>query len=155
MPRHFATTFVIAALLVGVTSSGASAATEVDAKARVTVTIATATQRFSFGQSEIVASTLDGTPQVPVSLHAAAKSDPFTEFVLSGQVKKGSQKTSEQLVLALNVEIGTSSMLLSSDDGDCTVKVKTLTDSRIAGSFSCDTTYGGDDVSASGTFRAK
>jgi hypothetical protein len=155
MPTRFATTFVIAALLVVAASSGASAATEVDAKARFTVTIATATQRFSFGQSEIVASTIDGTPQVPVSLHAAPKSDPFSEFVLSGRVKKGTQKTSEQLVLALNVEIGAGSMLLTSDDGDCTIKVKTLTDSRIAGSFSCDTTYGGDDVSASGTFRAK
>ena len=155
MSRCFVTSFAIAALLVVANSSGANAATDVDAKAKFTVTIDTATQRFSFGQSEIVESTLDATPQVPVSLHAAPKSDPLSEFVLSGKAKKGTQRTSEQLVLALNVEVGDLSMLLTSDDGDCTIKVKTLKDSRIAGSFTCDTTYGGDDVTASGTFRAK
>jgi hypothetical protein len=155
MSRRFVTSFAIVALLVVATSSGANAATDVDAKAKFTVAIDTATQRFNFGQSEIVESTLDLTPQVPVSLHAAPKSDPFAEFVLAGQAKKGTQKTSEKLVLALNVDVGEQSMLLSSDEGDCTIKVKTLTDSRIAGSFTCDTTYGGDDVTASGTFRAR
>jgi hypothetical protein len=155
MPRRLPTAFALAALLVVSVSSTAGAATEVKARAKFTVTLATATERFAFGQSEIVASTLGGTPQVPVSLHAAPKSEPFTEFVLAGKAKKGAQKTSEALVLALNVEVGEQSMLLTSDEGDCTVKVKTLTDSRIAGSFTCDTTHGSEDVTASGTFRAK
>ena len=155
MPRRLLLAPAIAALLVVATSSAASAVTEVDASAKFTVSLGSATQRFNFGQSEIVESTLDLTPQVPVSLHAAPKSDPFAEFVLAGQAKKGTQKTTEKLVLALNVEVGDQSMLLTSDEGDCTIKVKTLTDSRIAGSFDCDTTYGGDDVTASGTFRAK
>jgi hypothetical protein len=46
-------------------------------------------------------------------------------------------------------------MLLNSTDGDCTVKVKTLTDSRIAGSFTCDTTYGGEPLTARGRFKAR
>jgi hypothetical protein len=155
MSRRHVTPFAVAAFLVVAASSAAAAGTNVDARAKFTVTIATATQRFSFGQSEIVASTLDATPQVPVSLHAAPKSDPFAEFVLSGKAKKGTQTTSARLVLTLNVELGDSSMLLTSDEGDCTITVRILTASRIAGSFTCDATYGGDDVTASGTFRAK
>jgi hypothetical protein len=46
-------------------------------------------------------------------------------------------------------------MLLSSTDGGCTVKVTTLTKSRVSGSFTCDTTYGGQPLTAKGTFKAR
>jgi hypothetical protein len=46
-------------------------------------------------------------------------------------------------------------MLLVSDDGGCAVKVKTMTASRVAGSFTCDTTYAGQPLKAKGTFKAR
>jgi len=110
--------------------------------------------QFSFKQSKIVQSTLQGTPLVPISLHAADKEDFLREFTLSGRAKKGKQKTSKKLVLGLSVEVGNHSMLLIEDEGDCTVNVKKLTDTRIAGSFTCDTTYSDDKVTAEGTFKA-
>ncbi len=77
------------------------------------------------------------------------------EFVLAGRVEKGKQKTSDAVALGLNVIVGDASMLLSSTEGECTVAVKTLTDSRIAGSFTCDTTYGGEPLTAKGKFKAR
>jgi len=35
------------------------------------------------------------------------------------------------------------------------VKVRTLTKSRVSGSFTCDTTYGGQRLKAKGTFKAR
>jgi hypothetical protein len=35
------------------------------------------------------------------------------------------------------------------------VKVTTLTKSRVNGSFTCDTAYGGDPLTANGTFKAR
>jgi len=46
-------------------------------------------------------------------------------------------------------------MLLDSTDGGCTVKVTTLTRSRVFGSFTCDTTYGDQPLKAKGTFKAR
>ncbi len=156
MTRRFLMLFALTAvLIVGSTAAASAAGESVDASAKFVVTLDTATARFKFGQSPIVESSLGATPQVPVSLHAAPKKDPLKEFVLAGQAKKGSQTTSEDLVVSLSVDVGDQSMLLISDEGDCTVKVKTLTDSRISGSFTCDTTYADQPVKASGTFRGK
>jgi hypothetical protein len=88
-------------------------------------------------------------------LHAAPKNEPFQEFTLSGRVEKGTQKTSEAVVVGISVDVGNQSMLLVSDDGGCTVKVKTMTSSRVAGSFTCDTTYGGQPLKAKGSFKAR
>ena len=74
--------------------------------------------RFDFIQSTVVPSTLNGTPQVPVSLHASAEDDFLEEFVLAGQVEKGRQKTSDDVAPGLNVTVGNSSMFLNSTDGD-------------------------------------
>ena len=146
-----------AALLLVAGPAGArrGAGGDVDASAKFTVELGDQSGRYEFVQSEIVPSTLDGTPQVPVSIHAADKDELLEEFVLSGQVERGRQKTSDDLALALNVSVGNLSMLFNSTDGDCTVKVKTLTDSRIAGSFTCDTTYGGEPLTARGRFKAR
>ena len=135
--------------------SPAGAARNVKASAKFTVQLADQSGKYDFGQSRIVQSQLDWTPQVPVSLHAAPKNEPFQEFSLSGRVEKGTQKTSEAVVVGISVDVGNQSMLLVSDDGGCTVKVKTMTKSRIAGSFTCDTTYGGDPLKAKGTFKAR
>jgi hypothetical protein len=102
-----------------------------------------------------VESELDATPQVPISLHATPEDDPFDEFVLAGRAEKGKQKTSEALVLSINVSVGRSSVFEINDDGKCTVKIKTLTDERIAGSFTCDTIYGEEPLRAKGKFKAQ
>ena len=141
--------------VIATVSSPAGAAENVKASAKFTVQLADQSGKYDFGQSRIVQSQLDWTPQVPVSLHAAPKTEPFNEFSLSGRVEKGAQKTSEAVVVGISVDVGNQSMLLVSDDGGCTVKVKTMTKSRIAGSFTCDTEYGGDPLKAKGTFRAR
>jgi hypothetical protein len=145
---------VLATALVTAVSSPAGAAKDVKASAKFSVRLADQSGRYDFGQSRIVQSQLDWTPQVPVSLHAAPRNEPFKEFTLSGQVEKGTQKTSEAVVVGISVDVGNQSMLLVSDDGGCTVKVKTMTSSRIAGSFTCDTTYGRQPLKAKGTFKA-
>jgi hypothetical protein len=140
---------------VGTSGAGAGEGGDVRASAKFTVDLGDQSDRFNFRQSGITNSTLRGTPQVPVSLHASPKSDDLEEFVLAGRVEKGEQETSEDLALGLNVTVGDTSMFLSSTDGECSVKVRTLTDSRIAGSFTCDTTYGGDPLTAEGRFKAR
>jgi hypothetical protein len=146
---------VLATALVTAVSSPAGAAKDVKASAKFSVRLADQSGRYDFGQSRIVQSQLDWTPQVPVSLHAAPRNEPFKEFTLSGRVEKGTQKTSEAVVVGISVDVGNQSMLLVSDDGGCTVKVKTMTSSRIAGSFTCDTTYGRQPLKAKGTFKAR
>jgi hypothetical protein len=136
-------------------TSIAEAARTIKASAKFTVQLGDQSGTYDFGQSKITKSQLDWTPQVPVSLHASPKSDPFQEFTLSGRVKKGKQATSEAVALGLNVEVGNQSMLLNSTDGGCTVRVATLTSRRVAGSFTCDTTYGGQPLKAMGTFKAR
>jgi hypothetical protein len=148
------TTMVLVAALVAAASATAGAVRNVKASAKFTVRLADQSGAYEFGQSRIVQSQLDWTPQVPVSLHAAARNEPFKEFTLSGRVEKGTQKTSEAVVVGISVDVGNQSMLLVSDDGGCTVKVKTMTSSRIAGSFTCDTTYGRQPLKAKGTFKA-
>jgi hypothetical protein len=133
----------------------AEAARTVKAQARFTVQLGDQSGSYDFGQSRINRSRLDWTPRVPVSLHASPKSDQFQEFVLSGRVKKGKQRTSDAVALGLNVEVGTQSMLMNSIDGACSVRVTTLTKRRISGSFTCDTTYGGEPLKAEGTFKAR
>jgi hypothetical protein len=147
------TALAIAAIVVP--TSTAEAARTVKASAKFTAELGGQSASFDFGQSKVTKSQLDWTPQVPVSLHASPKSDPFQEFTLSGRVKKGNQPTSNAVALGLNVEVGDQSMLLSSTDGGCTVRVTTLTKRRIAGSFTCDTTYGGEPLKAKGTFKAR
>jgi hypothetical protein len=142
-------------LVLGFGVSTAEAARTVKASTKFKVDLGDQSARYDFGQSRIVQSQLDSTRQVPVSLHASPKSDPFQEFVLSGRVKKGRQDTSEAVALGLNVNVGTQSMLLNSSDGGCSVRVTTLTKRRIAGSFTCDTTYGGEPLTAQGTFKAR
>jgi hypothetical protein len=149
---------VLTALVLALTSfptSTAEAARTVKASAKFTVELEDQAGRYDFGQSRITKSQLGATPQVPVSLHAGPESDPFQEFVLSGRVKKGKQATSDAVALGLNVDVGNQSMLLNSTDGGCTVRVTTLTKRRIAGSFTCDTTYGGEPVKAEGKFKAR
>jgi hypothetical protein len=149
---------VLATLVIAVVTlpTGAvEAARTVKASTKFTVELGDQSGRYDFGQSPVTKSRLDWTPQVPVTLHASPKSDPFQEFVLSGRVKKGKQGTSEAVALGLNVEVGEQSMLLSSTDGGCTVRVTTLTKRRITGSFTCDTTYGGEPLTAKGTFKAR
>jgi hypothetical protein len=149
---------VLTALVLAAVSfppATAEAARTVKASAKFTVQLGDQSGSYDFVQSRIVESRLDWTPQVPVSLHASPKSDAFQEFALSGRVKKGRQATSERVALALNVEVGTQSMLLNSTDGECTVRATTVTKRRIAGSFTCDTTYGGDPLKADGTFKAR
>jgi hypothetical protein len=158
MPRgvaavSFVVTVVTAVVGLGLSTSGA--AREVKASAKFTVELGDQSGRYDFGQSRITESQLDWTPQVPVSLHAGPKSDPFQEFALSGRVKKGSQKTSEAVALLLSVDVGNQSMLMNSTDGECTVRAKTLTKSRISGSFTCDTTYDDQPLKAKGTFKAR
>jgi len=153
--KHAAVLAVLVTALLFTASATAGAARNVDASAKFTVKLADQSGKYDFGQSRIVQSQMDWTPQVPISLHAAPKNEPFKEFTLSGRVEKGTQETSEAVVVGISVDVGRQSMLLVSDDGGCTVKVKTMTASRIAGSFTCDTTYGGDPVKAKGTFRAR
>jgi hypothetical protein len=156
MRRTFAVVVVLATVLVAVGSAAApGTGRTVRASATFTVQLADQSGSYNFGQSKITKSRLDATPQVPVSLHAAPKAEPFEEFVLSGRVKKGTQETSEAVALGINVEVGNQSMLLNSTDGGCTVKVTTLTKSRVTGSFTCDSTYGGDPLTAKGTFKAR
>jgi hypothetical protein len=147
------TALAIAAVIVPTATAGA--ARTVKASAKFTVELGDQTGSYDFGQSRVTKSQLDWTPQVPVSLHASPKSASFQEFTLSGRVKKGSQTTSEAVAVGLNVEVGNQSMLLSSTDGGCTVRVTTLTKRRVAGSFTCDTTYGGQTLKAKGTFKAR
>jgi hypothetical protein len=151
------TIFVTALVLAAVSflTATAEGARTVKASAKFTVHLGDESGSYDFGQSKITKSQLDWTPQVPVSLHASPKSDPFQEFALSGRVKKGKQSTSEAVALALNVEVGTLSMLLNSTDAECTVRATTVTKRRIAGSFTCDTTYGGNPLKAEGAFRAR
>ena len=139
---------VVALIVAG--SATADAAKTVKASAKFSAQLADQSGKYEFGQSKIVKSQLDWTPQVPVSLHAAPKAEPFQEFSLSGRVEKGTQKTSEAVVVGISVDVGNQSMLLVSDDGGCTVKVTTLTKSRISGSFTCDTTYGDQPLKAEG-----
>ncbi|MFL6242827.1 MAG: hypothetical protein ACJ73V_07365 [Acidimicrobiia bacterium] len=146
---------VLAAALVVAGSGTADAAKTVKASAKFSVQLADQSGRYEFGQSKIVKSQLDATPQVPVSLHAGPKAHPFQEFVLSGRVEKGTQPTSEAVALGISADVGNQSMLLVSTDGGCTVKVTTLTKSRVSGSFTCDTTYGGQPLKAKGTFKAR
>jgi hypothetical protein len=158
MRRSIASTalvIVFGAAVVGFGSGAAEAAHEVNASAKFTVALGDQSGSYNFGQSRITESELDWTPQVPVSLHAGPKNDPFREFALSGRVKKGSQATSEAVALLLSVDVGNQSMLMTSTDGECTVRTKTLTKSRIAGSFTCDTTYGDQPLKAKGTFKAR
>jgi hypothetical protein len=154
MKRAIILTVLVGALVVA-GSGTADAAKTVKASAKFSVQLADQSGRYEFGQSKITKSQLGATPQVPVSLHAAPKAEPFQEFVLAGRAKKGTQQTSEAVALGINVEVGNQSMLLSSTDGGCTVKVTTLTKSRVSGSFTCDTTYGGQPLTAKGTFKAR
>jgi hypothetical protein len=107
----------VALAAVVVPISTAEAARTVKASAKFTVELGDQTGSYDFGQSRITKSQLAWTPQVPVSLHASPKSDPFKEFTLAGRVKKGKQPTSEAVALGLNVDVGNQSMLLSSTDG--------------------------------------
>jgi hypothetical protein len=155
MSRTIALLVLVAALIGTASAATAGAGQTVKASAKFTVQLGDQSGSYEFGQSKIVKSQLDATPQVPVSLHAAPKSEPFQEFVLSGRVKKGTQRTSDAVALGINVDVGTLSMLLNSTDGGCTVKVTTLKKSRVTGSFTCDTTYGGNPLTAKGTFKAR
>jgi hypothetical protein len=130
---------VLVATLIVASSETVDAAKTVKASAKFSVQLADQSGKYEFGQSKIVKSRLDWTPQVPVSLHAARKAEPFQEFSLSGRVEKGTQKSSDAVVVGISVDVGNQSMLLVSDDGGCTVKVRTLAKSRISGSFTCDT----------------
>ena len=151
------TTLLAAAVIaiISFTTGSAEAARTVKAKAKFTVELGDQSGTYDFGQSPIVKSQLDWTPQVPVSLHASGKSDAFQEFALSGRVKKGKQVTSDAVALLLNVEVGSQSMLMNSTDGECTVRATTVTKRRVSGSFTCDTTYGGGPLKARGTFKAR
>ena len=154
MKRAITLTVLVAALIVA-GSATADAAKTVKASAKFSVQLADQSGKYEFGQSKIVKSQLEATRQVPVSLHAGPKARPFQEFVLAGRVEKGTQPTSEAVALGINVDVGNQSMLLDSTDGGCTVKVTTLTKSRVSGSFTCDTTYGGQPLKAKGTFKAR
>jgi hypothetical protein len=151
-------TIALALLVAAVIAAGAGpaeAAKTVKASAKFTVQLADLSGSYDFTQSRVTKSTLEGSRQVPVSLHASPKSNPIQEFVLSGRVKKGTQPTSEAVALGLSVDVGGQSMLLNSTDGGCTVNVTKLTKSRITGSFTCDTTYADQPVHAEGTFKAR
>jgi hypothetical protein len=141
--------------VVGLSTPPAAATRTVKASAKFTVELGDQSGTYDFAQSKITKSRLDWTPQVPVSLHASPKADPFQEFALSGRVKKGKQTTSDEVALALNVEVGRQSMLPNSTAGECTVRARTVGKRQIAGSFTCDTTYGGDPLKADGTFKAR
>ena len=154
MKRAISLVVLVAALIV-TGSATAEATRTVKAMAKFSVQLADQSGKYAFGQSKIVKSRLDWTPQVRVSLHAAPKAEPFQEFSLSGRVEKGTQKTSDAVAVGISVDVGNQSMLLVSDNGGCTVKVTTLTKSRISGSFTCDTTYGGQPLKAKGTFKAR
>jgi hypothetical protein len=146
---------VLVAAVIGVGAGTAGGAKTVKASAKFTVQLADRSGSYDFTQSRVTKSTLDGTRQVPVSLHASPKSNPIQEFVLAGRVKKGTQPTSDAVALGLSVDIGGQSMLLNSTDGGCTVNVTRLTKSRVTGSFTCDTTYADQPVHAEGTFKAR
>src|SRR5262245_64459371 len=92
---------VLVTALLFATSATAGAARNVDASAKFTVKLADQSGKYDFGQSRIVQSQMDWTPQVPVSLHAAPKNEPFKEFTLSGRVEKGTQETSEAVVVGI------------------------------------------------------
>jgi hypothetical protein len=141
--------------VVCLSTGPADATRTVKASAKFTVALGDQSGTYDFGQSRVVKSRLDWTPQVPVSLHASPKADPFQEFAVSGRVKKGKQVTSDEVALALNIDVGAQSMLLNSTAGECTVRARTVTKRQIAGSFACDTTYGGDQLQANGTFKAR
>jgi hypothetical protein len=156
MRRTIALTVLVPGLAAGsFLTAPAAAARTVKASAKFTVQLGDQSGSYDFVQSKITKSQLDWTPQVPVSLHASPKSDQFQEFALSGRVEKGKQATSERVAFALNVEVGMQSMLLNSTDGECTVRATTVTKRRVAGSFTCDTTYGGNPLKADGTFKAR
>jgi hypothetical protein len=138
------------------TSPTTAAPGDVQAAARLSVTYGGETATFDYGQSTAVPSTLRGPATNPVQLHAGPPDDPLREFVLSGVLDADEPvPTSDELVLALNVEVGGSAITLTSTDGSCTVSVEEHEDGRrIAGSFTCDTTYGDESLTASGTFSA-
>jgi hypothetical protein len=101
MKRAITFTVVVAALIVA-GSATADAAKTVKASAKFSVQLADQSGKYGFGQSKIVKSQLDWTPQVPVSLHAAPKAKPFQEFSLSGRLEKGTQKTGEAVVVGIS-----------------------------------------------------
>lgn len=129
-------------------------ASEVDATADFTLTYQGDSQDYSYVQSTIVPSTLDGTPQVPVSLHAADPDELLDEFVLSGRVEEGEQSTSDAVALGVGVHIGTSVVSINDTEGDCTVDVATLTEDAIEGTFRCDVDYAGEPATVDGAFAA-
>ena len=88
MKRAITLAVLVVALVVA-GSATADAAKTVKASAKFSVQLADQSGRYEFGQSKIVKSRLDATPQVPVSLHAGPKARPFQEFVLAGRVEKG------------------------------------------------------------------
>jgi hypothetical protein len=132
----------------------ADATGTVDATAEFSLTYQGETQDYTYAQSEIVESTLTGTPQVPVSLHATDPDEFLDEFVLAGQVDEGEQATSDALAVGVGVHIGDSVVSLNSTEGDCTVDVETISESEIEGTFHCDVDYAGDPVTADGSFAA-
>jgi hypothetical protein len=117
MRRALTLTVLVAALVVA-GSATADAARTVKASAKFSVQLADQSGNYEFGQSKIVKSQLDWTPQVPVALHAAPKSQPFQEFSLSGRVRKGTQKTSEAVAVGISVDVGTSRCCTSRPTGD-------------------------------------
>lgn len=110
---------------------------------------------FSFPQSRLTKSTLTGTPQVPISLHAASTQDVLQEFALAGRLRKGSQATSDAVALRIAVDVGSAAVSLGGTAGECTVTVTSLSSARISGSFSCYTVADGMPLTATGTFRAR
>jgi hypothetical protein len=136
------------------TAPSADASGTVDASAEFSLTYQGETQEYAYSQSAVIGSTLTGTPQVPVSLHATDPDEFLDEFVLAGQVDEGEQETSDALAVGVGVHIGDSVVSLNSTEGDCTVDVESISESEIAGTFHCEVDYAGEPVTADGTFAA-
>ena len=126
------------------------------ASATFTVTLGQSSGDYEYTQSELVASTLESTPTVPVQLHASAPEDPLRELSLFGAVEEGAdQPTTQTLALAFNVELEGNVVALNSVAGECVVTVDALDQTSIAGSFLCSSTYAEEDLTAEGTFQAR
>lgn len=125
------------------------------AEATFTVTLGDASGEYEYTQSELVASTLTGTSDVPVQLHASDPDDPLRELTISGAVEVGQdQPTSPTLALGLNVELDDTVVALNSLAGECVLTVERLDQTSMAGSFVCASIYAEEDLTAQGTFSA-
>lgn len=125
------------------------------ATAEFTMTYRGSTTSYAYRENDTVPTTLEGRPVTTVGINATAPDDPLAGFYLTGQVAEGEQPTSATLRLRILIaETLPDLIVLSSQEGECTITVESAATDAVAGSFSCDTTSGDEPLTAAGTFSA-